>query len=173
MHTLAVGLSHCACLVTSSSPGLHRHIDSARQIKTSSYRMLCRSAAPGKLAAQWQAIGMSKIRHHRCREIIQVISVCTCPCVEALIRGVLGHRGPSLAYFLFPSWAVPHSCLAPMHGLLAKTITASCRWCAYVLLGSFQTSTSENTVARICAASNLLHQRVRAAGHHHQRGLRN
>ena len=34
--------------------------------------LLCRAAAPGKLAAQWQLTGMEASRPHRCRELIQV-----------------------------------------------------------------------------------------------------
>ena len=42
--------------------------------------LLCRAAAPGKLAAQWQLTGMmASGRPHRCRELIQVIILITSP----------------------------------------------------------------------------------------------
>ena len=91
--------------------------------------MLRRSAAPGKLAAQWQVIGMSKSRQHRCREMIQVMLICSHPCVEPLMwvswaPDIL----PWNIFFCLLGMPVLSS-LAPVHGLFANVIVAVSSMC--------------------------------------------
>lgn len=59
--------------------------------------LLCRAAAPGKLAAQWQLTGMEASRPHRCRELIQVNIGAVSPLLYRLHQSLLDSTCARLA----------------------------------------------------------------------------